>query len=72
MGLGEKDYDGGENDKKVATEHPPDGGEERGVSQLYRKSTCRDASAEAMLPAFERSEWLKRRGGDRVAKKKRR
>lgn len=34
MGLGEKDYDGGENDKKVAAEHQPDGGEERGVSQL--------------------------------------
>lgn len=33
MGLGEKDYDGGENDK-VAAEHQPDGGEERGVSQL--------------------------------------
>ena len=47
MGLGEKDYDGGEDDKKVATEHPRDGGEERGISQLYRKSTCRDASAEA-------------------------
>lgn len=34
MGLGKKDYDGGENDKKVAAEHEPDGGEERGVSQL--------------------------------------